>query len=374
MQPLGLTPDQHDAYVARVLGDHDETWTLEVLDTEERVLASGNLAPDGSQVSIQKDAAIRRTADLSIVDPAHELGLDSEGPWEPLPADVMLRVKVSVRMPWGPVTATPFVGSIDRLAVKDGVLQATCHDKTVWGVRGAPPMTVKRKMNAVEALRALLESTGETRFRFPAGMTERLTESYSTGWADEVAAEPVCQQIVTAVWGPEWQLITSCDGYRTLRPVPTEPVIDLPVTSEPDGDSTLSAVANVARVTGRGRASATAYLPADHPWAPARLGRNGRPRYLPTLLDDSAIKRGSDAQRRAEKLVTADSRVAIEVSWSAPPFYALDVDDPVRLLLPDGQDLVVPWSTGALPLGAGGDMTGGVARLVSKPRRRGVQR
>lgn len=355
MQPLGLTPAQLAEYHDRLLGSHSETLAVEVLDLDGALVGDASFA-DG-QINLQRDSPVRRDATVTISDPDRILGLES-GPWQPTAADRLLRVTATVECPWGPVTATPFVGQVNKVADKDGRLQVTAQDMTVLGIRGSKPVVFARGENAVDALTRLYRDVlGFPVVRFPAGLTARLAKPYSIGWADEAAPEVVAAAIAKDVF-PDLQLLKSCDGIPTLRERPTSPVLTIDVTTLPEGEADLSAIVNTAVVP----RSLVATLDPTHPWSPQSLTRNGVPLYLPTVLDAGS----KDAERRALAALTEASNPTMELTFSTlPALWHLDDDDPVTWRTPDG-DLVLPWSAGSLPLGTGGDASVGTPQMISR--------
>lgn len=75
------------------------------------------------------------------------------------------------------------------------------------------------------------------------------------------------------------------------------------------------------------------------------------------------------AQERAEQILAAQSRLTVDLKWSAVPVFHLDADDPVRLETPEGA-VTVRFSEGSIPLGVGDEvgMTGGYIRTVYRRR------
>jgi len=356
VQPLGLSAAQLAEYHRRLTSSHDESISVQVLDPNGALVGAASY--EDGQINLQKQVGVRRDCQVTISDPNRVLGLES-GAWEPTAANRLLRVTVGIECSWGIVTATPFTGPINSVGDQGGKLQLSAVDMTGLGLRGSKPMTFARGELAVDALtRLYTDALGYTSVRFPAGNTVRLAKPYSIGWADDAAPEVIAAQIVADLF-PDWQLFKSGDGIPTLREKPTEPVLSLDVTTLPEGDADLSNIINTAVVPGKGGLVAT--LDPTHSWSPESLARNGVKRYLPSVLEAGA----KDAEKRALAALTTASNTTLDLTFSSMPFWHLDDDDLIHWRTPDG-DLVLPWSSGSLPLGPGGDASIGAPRLSSK--------
>jgi hypothetical protein len=393
MQPIGSRA-LREAYLAR-LNDfgHDARVTVQVLNMEERVLASADLV-DG-QVNIQgPDSQVRRTASLTLSDPDHRLGLDEDSPWQQtMSASRMVRVRHSLEVPGhGTVTVTPFVGPVVSVQRSGTTVAVEAQDKMSLITRGTMPLKLGKGYNAVNALRRILKVRyGESRFRLPTGTRTRLPWAINVGWADDASGFVACQRIARLLG---MQFLYSCDGYATLRHRPSSPVVTFDedwLTALPEGSHDFLGIINYARVTVK-TAVRVAQIPGSNRLSPAKLGRNGVPRYLPYIEDLSAPARPGPKATKPQVtkynaqiislLRTAENRAKgaisttdVNLSWTCVPVFHLDVDDPVQLRTPDGT-ITLPFREGSIPLGVGGDMTGGRKSVVSRPkpkmRRRGL--
>lgn len=388
MDHLGLTNAQLRAYHRTILTSHDVRLDIDVLSLNEELrgtVAIGDVREqrtgfiDG-QVNIQRDGHIKRTATLNLFDPARTLNLDGDSPASgAMFADRMVRVKVGVNVTGiGTVWATPFVGPVDKVTREGDTITVTCVEKTVLAMEGRPPKTVKSGMNAVEAIREIMQDrTGERRFRFPKGIRKRLTRSYSVGWKTEASPWEVVQKIARNELG--MQLVYACDGALLLRKKPTAAVFDFheatALTGAPRSEYDKSNVRNIVRVAGLTnkkkdiKIAAVAKAKPGHSMSPERLARHGVPGYLPLIIEDSSIKKQKDAQARADRELAGVLPMGVRASFPGVPIYHFDYSDPVRITS-DWGNAIVPFVEGSLPLGLGGDATYGSQRQVSKPARR----
>ncbi|GAA5143336.1 hypothetical protein GCM10023340_08570 [Nocardioides marinquilinus] len=402
-QRLGLTDSEHRRYLAHLFGNHDFEIEVEVLSTEGKVLAGVRETLLDGQVNIQpRDNAIRRTASLTFHDPDRRLGLDTRSPYATsLFLDRMVRVQHTVVVPGvGRVTATPFVGPVITVTRDGETLTVECHDKAAFAVRGRPPIRVKGGTNCVDAIRRIMAATGENRFRLPEKNDRRTPKSkpFNVGWSDEASPWTVANKIA-ALTG--MRLDYSCDGYLTLRPLPSKPALALNekrLTANPTVAYDATNVVNAVRVQGTIRPKKKPKKPAKdekdkkvkvekvavsaiakkrHPLSPDNLGRNGAPRYLPKFIDGDQYRRQADAADLAKRELRQGLNLASSTTTATcVPVFHLDNDDVISVAT-DTTTARLRLGEGSIPLGIGGDMTIGYQRAVSfrrtkpKPRRRG---
>lgn len=110
----------------------------------------------------------------------------------------------------------------------------------------------------------------------------------------------------TDVWDQmkEWadsmgyQLFYNGLGRLRLRPKQTQPCMDFNptnMTSPPDPGFDISNLINVARVVGGAPKNEVGswvwdvYPPANHPYSPQSLARNGHPRFIPSITEDDSL-------------------------------------------------------------------------------------
>ena len=385
MTPLGLNAKTGEPakYLDRLFGSHDFTVRVEVLDLNEKPQGIATLL-DG-QVNLHADATIRRTASLTISDPEGALDFANSSDWNPraLWADRMVRIRHTIEVPGvGQVTAIPFVGILSTIERSGAEVSVELQDKTALTVRGCPPLTVKRGMNAVDAIEKILrERTGEFRFRFPRAR-RRLSRPYSVGWEEEASPFLVCQRIARRELG--MQLLWSADGYALLRKKPTKSTLMVPhVTGVPSSSADFTDMTNWVRARGHNQSKtknkkgggsvtttaqpqAIARIKPGRTFSPEWLARKGVPRYWPTLIEDDAWKTMKRVKQEAARALAASDQLQDAPAVTCVPFFHGDADDLVTAQTPEGS-LVVRLGDCSIPLGVGGDMTIGTHRWVSRP-------
>lgn len=400
-QPLGFAPGspEEDAYLARLFSSHDFSISLDLVKLDHTPIrglidATTNqpLTLDG-QINLQRDGAVRRTATFTFDDPEHSLHLDADSPWEgAIFADRMIRVRHIVTVAGiGKVTAVPFIGPITRVSRDGDSLQVECQDKACLALTGGPPVKVAKGSDAVDAIRKIMtQAAGENRFRLPSGVKRNLHKAYATGWHDEASPWVVCSRIAAQL---DRQLLYSCDGYLTLRRLPSVASVTATgrvVTSPPTVDWDASEVHNIVRVSGTlapkkkkttkkdakpqlerppTKLSAVAVAAPNHPLGPARLGRNGVPRYLPVLIEGAVYKSLSQARQLASTTLARALPLTTGVAFDMIPVFHLDVGDLITTKTAAGT-INVRLEEGSIPLTVSGDMAVGYQRRVSRSRAR----
>lgn len=387
MQPLGLTPVQLRAYLERLFSSHDYRVEVEILDMDERIVGSASLL-DG-QINIQTGDLVRRTASLTISDPTGMLDYTAASTWSgsTIWLDRLIRITHTLRVPGvgirgNEVTVTPFIGPPSAISRDGAEVTVECQDKTALAIRGASPMTIAKGTNAITAIRNILRNrTGEFRFRLGTSAI-RTSRVYSVALADEAAPWLVATRIARNDLG--MQLIYSCDGYVTLRRLPTGIGLVVPfVTSEATSSVDFTSLINWVRVIGKSttttrtttsggvttrvatttRPQSVARVTAGN-LAPWNLARKGVSRHLPLLIQDDAFVNTNQTKQRAEAELARGSQVGTDQQLSCVPFFHADVDDRVQFNVP-GNDVVVRLNNASIPLGPS-EMSVGTQRWVSR--------
>lgn len=382
MQPLGLTAVEQAAYHARLFSSHDFRITAEILTLDEKVTGQVTLL-DGQINITGADAEVRRAATMTVSDPDGALDFAGASTWSGSTVwlDRLVRITHSLYVPalGRTITVTPFIGPPAKLTRDGAEVSAELQDKTALSNRGAQPFTVPAGAVATTAIKQILQRTGEFRFRFGT-YSKRLTKSYSVGWADETSPWAIAKRIAGEQLGAE--LIYSCDGYALLRPIPSSVALHVPfVTAQPQAGVDFSRISNYVRVEGKasetqsGSTTKTsqplaASQVASGALTPAALARQGKARYLPTLIQSDSYTTEAQARSAADRALASASRVQQEPTFSCVPFFHLDADDIVRFATPSGT-VDARLNNSSIPLGAE-EMSVGYVRWVSAAPKRSV--
>jgi len=400
---LGLTSTQREAYRERIFSTHDYRVNATLLTLEEKPV--GDLSVLDGQINFQTGNGVRRTATLTISDPAGALDFTGAQMYSGSTVwlDRLVRITHSIKVPgYGinlghgadVVQVTCFIGPPSTISRDGAEVTLELQDKAALAMRGSKPYTVPKGMNARTAIRNILANcAGEFRFKLGTG-TRRLSKPYSVGWDDTASPWAVAYRIASAELG--MRLYYTTDGYAALRKVPTASSFTVPhVLDQAATSMDFTTVDNIVQVTGKQATStkdaakgsglpkgttitkttqprATAQLPASNPLSPQALARKGVPRYLPLLVSDDSITKTSQAKTRAANELGKDDRLQGQPQYDVIPFFHGDVDDLVNIRTPTGLH-TVRLSTVSIPLGVGGPMTIGTQRWVSRAPRLNVK-
>lgn len=377
MQPLAAGA-KLAAYHARLRGSHDFQVFVDVLTLNEASTGTATFL-DG-QVNILDSGLVRRSATLTLSDPAGALDFADGSAWSGTHVwvDRLVRIRHVINVPgYGDVTAIPFVGPPTAIARSGAEVQVECQDKAALATRGARPYTAAKGANAVAAIRNIMAiCTGEFKFRMPSS-TRRLSKAYSVGWSDDAAPMVVASTIASAELG--MQLLYSTDGYLMLRPLPESSVADIGyVTDLANASVDFTTISNFVVVSGGlvskkvgkntvvTRGTSTGTVPSGSPIDPSRIARNGVPRYLPLVIGEDAYKTTAQTAARARAETVKAARVVDDLTATVVPMFHLDADDVVTVHTSATAARTMRLHSGSIPLGITGDMTIGFVAWVSK--------
>lgn len=361
------------AYENRLLGSHDFSVKVYVLDFNERV--QGEVTFIDGQIDIQSGQPSRRTASLVVSDPDGALDFSNAAAWSGTSVWVnrLICVQHTITVDGQQVSAIPFIGPPTSLARDGGQVTIAASDKAALAQYGSKPYTLPQGYNAVDAIYWLMvERTGEFRFTFPWGNTRRLSKNYSVGWDDSASPWAVAASIAQNELG--MQLLYSCDGRLLLRKMPAQSssVMTLTaVTEQASNTADFTAFKNYVRATGKlqtnkaGNSRTQPYATATSSnLSPGALARNGVPIYRPMSISSDSWTTQAQVSDHAASTLANNDQVSADLQYSTIPVFHLDADDMVTVRT-DDDTFKVRLQSGSIPLGVGGDMTIGWTRKVS---------
>lgn len=395
MKNLGLTTAQNTAYLDRLFTSHDYRVSVELLTLNET--PAGSLVLLDGQINLQNGEQVRRTASITVSDPAGMLDTtgvttlenSSIGPNRLIRLTHTLHVPTTrvgnTTVPAFTVAVPCFIGPPSTMSRNGAEVSIELQEKTALALRGVSAYTVAKGTNARTAIRDILaKKTGEFRFNLGTG-TRRLSKPYSVGLADEASPWLVASKIASAELG--MQLIYSCDGYATMRTKPSVSQLTLPfLTEEANSSTDFTAVNNFVQVTGKKTtttsktAAGSTITTTTQPQAvaqitngiltPASLARKGIGRLLPKVITDDAYTTVAQVQAKANLELAGSDQLQGSPTFSSVPIFHLDADDIVTVLGEEGS-MAVRLEQASIPLGTSGDMSIGTHRWVSAaPSRR----
>ena len=129
-----LTPAEHEAYLGALWGQHQMRVEAHLLDLSGRAVLDLTSHVVDAQVDADSSKVVRRSAQLTVLDPGYGLGFDDRSAEvATAPINRMVRLWHSVRVPalgrW--VSIPVFTGPLVRVArQKGGLLKLSALDKT----------------------------------------------------------------------------------------------------------------------------------------------------------------------------------------------------------------------------------------------------
>lgn len=391
MQRMGLTRAELKTYHRALAGDHARRVRVNVLNLEgdtlthiDPVILDGQIVVEYVEGTALDEDRVSRTLTMTFLDPDHRLNFDSESPGDgALYADRKLRVYYSIRVDdlgrW--VTTVPFTGPVVSFRRSGAVVDVTAHSEERLALGDLwEPLTIKKGTKKVDAIRLIMERTGEKRFELPS-LASRLPKTrsldrFASPWSH-------AQRIARSL---DRQLFYDGRGRLILRKLPGTPVFTFNTGrgGEVLGDATVSHslgnFANLVLVIGakpkgaKQRVRAQAVAPRQHPLSPWRLGRNDRPRYVVERIDDDTVRSEKEAQQRAERILEDRLRSVVDVQFDSLPIPHLDPGDLCRLKTSEGT-VTFRLRTFSIPLGTDGDpvMPVGYIKRTKAPTRRSLR-
>lgn len=343
MISLGLSSTGLAQLQATLAGHHSLRITVQVLRLDGTRMADLSDRFLDGQVNVDSTAAVTRTCTLTLMDPDRSLQFDSDSPSDgAIYLDRMIQVNYSVRPPGGAqVTIPVFTGPLTKLSRSDDVVNIEAQGKEALGMGVFwQPRTYTKGWLKTDVIKSILQTeAGESFSKFTfVESSVRLPADYSitsanTPWgvAKHVAA------------GMGLHLFYDGRGVARLTTWPQASVFHFrqgdggTVMSTPDITYSSEGLRNSVIVRGgvpSGQKKALEYrisAPASHPLSPWRLGRNGIPRYLAEVIDNSSIVNIGEAQTVAVNALNQALLQEIDVQFDALPIPHLDEGDVVRI-------------------------------------------
>jgi hypothetical protein len=194
--------------------------------------------------------------------------------------------------------------------------------------------TYTKGATKVSVIRNLLEDVGETKFSFATSdakiATDFAVSSENKPWS-------VAREIANSM---SMQLFYDGRGVCVMRPYTSKPIytfrsgVDSNILSKPQIGYDMDSFSNVIIVKGvvpKGKTKPVSYraeAPAGHPFSPVNLGRNGKPRYAITEINDDTVTTEAEAQSLAKEMLNEAIKQSINASFEALPTPRLERRQP----------------------------------------------
>lgn len=329
------------------------------------------------QVNIDVTADVTRSATLELLDPEHKLNLDANAPTDgSLYFTKMVKIVYVVSTPnfsksyaipifTGPLTKVDRAGPVVSVEAQGKEIMAS---SAIWSAK-----TFKKGLKKVEIIRRIMEAAGEapSKMQFP-DRDARISTNVSAN--RKFTFWNLARKIAR---GMNLQLFYDGRGVLRLRKIPAKSVYTFldtkTILSYPQISYDSQEMFNAVQVIGgkpKGSKNAISYrmvAPKNHPMSPWNIGRNGTPRFLPKVIEDSSIKSKSAAKAVAKKELRNGLAQGVEVSFDSLPIPFLEELDLCRYRteMSAGGFRLQKMS---IPLTANGSSSVGYLRRVSPQR------
>ena len=386
---LALNVNERIAYEKLLASHHSIESKVTILDLAHNELTDVSKRLLDGQVTFDATAEITRAIDIDLLDPTGALHLDSSSPdTGAMFADRMIRITYTIINPAGSVryTCPVFTGPITKLDRTGAAIAVEAMGKEVFGLSPAwNARTFKEKTPVTTAIRYIVtEIMGENKVAIP-NLRNKLARNVSVG--GDKLPWPVAKQLASSIG---YQLYYDGNGVCRMRKLSSSSCFTFSegsggtIVSEPQIGFDIENVINAVEVwgkkpekpkkaqTAKKRPHYRAVAARTHPLSPWSLGGSGtggqrKPRYIPEVIEDEAIKTTADAKTRANRRLAAGLLESVEVKFDALCMPHLEEMDVVRV---STSQFATNFrlTTFALPLTAGADMSVGYARNV-KPNK-----
>lgn len=369
MQPLGIPAGNMPDYERAVRATKLRRTVIDVLDLDYNHLSTLTAQASWGQVLCDRHGNAQRALRLVIDDPTQSIDFD---PDSPSPSAVyftqQLQVSVPVYVPElaADVTASLITGPITAFMRDERLvyLEAQSTD-TLARVPAWQPVTLLRGMPKDEAIAALLDDAGETRYIIPT-LSEPLRRTVSVprfGDRYEVA-----QKIARSM---DLDLSPRGDGYHVVRELPTNPLWNFSTADGTDDPSLVDVVGRprVRRSThmltnavevlgpparaGQERIRGVAVASAAEQSSPDAFIRGGQRGYRPIQRVYNQAASNAQAQAIAERMLNERLVSGATPRFTARPIYHFDTADMADLAT---SDATIPFRLDkfAVPVGTKG--------------------
>lgn len=340
---LGLTQAEMSAYLALLQTHHTIDIEIRLTDLSNNSLGDVSSMLLGGQVSIDSTSdQTTRALTMELLDPNHKLKLDSDAPEDgsiffTRQAEVIYAIRnpektmrFEVPIFCGPLTKVDRIGPVITL---EGQGKEKLSMGTVWKGK-----SYKKGLSKTWVIKDILvDLGGETkrRIRIP-DRDAKLPNKVSVD--KERTAWTVARSIAQSMG---YQLFYDGAGYCRMRKVPSKTVFVWnqkgALLSNPQVGFSVDEVINAVEVIGgKPKGSKTKIThrevaPQNHPLSPWKMGRFGKPRYYPEVIEDESIKSKKDARKIAKKRLKASLIEQVEVSFESLPIPHLEENDLCRV-------------------------------------------
>ena len=337
----GLSKADFEEVIKELCRSHTVRSRVQILDLEHNYMS--NITPqilDG-QVTVDWDGQeSTRTLELAVFDPSHDLGFDTseftDGVWF---FDRMVQVIVELYVPaLDRVVNMPiFTGPVRGYKRKRAIVTLKCAGKDVFARGAWNRIVIKKGTNYVDGIRDVLESFGETKFRFDAVTSTTLKADKVIDRNGQMSPWGWCRSAAASLG---MRVYFDGEGYCVLRKKNTlaNPVFTFrdedggAILTDPDAEGDYTRIANAVRAEGTGGGTSKApwgeaVVDVKSPISPTTLRRGGKPLYMGVVVQRDSITSNAQAESVAEEELKDRQHAAFAVAYDALPIYLLEEGD-----------------------------------------------
>jgi hypothetical protein len=400
---LGLSTADLRLFEQSLITGYNLRVTIQVLTLDHVYVSDVSDKLIDGQVNWAFREEINSSLTLTLLDPDSAIGFDTQSPSDgALFADRMLRVVYSVFVDTTTATVSSdaysdsysdnyqggvatsgfwvdvpiFTGPITAMSRDDAIVSIECQGKEslykepsmAWSAR-----TYYKRYKLTDTIRDVLGTKGgETKFDLPE-WSNNLPRDYS------LKTETPLWDFIKAVVGPDviQQVWYDGRGVLRLRSTPATSAFtftEAHLTSVPKLKYNMDKIRNVALVKGgipegKPQIIAIRHLPKADPASSYSLGRNGVPRPLAEVVDDSTLLTQADADARAAQVLAAIGIGNTDFDFDSLPIPHLEIGDNFQLSTRD-VSMMIRVHNFSIPLKAGSPQSNGTLRRLSSNRAR----
>jgi hypothetical protein len=316
---------------------------VQILDLEHQFKANITTKVLDGQVSVNYDGEdATRALDLLLFDPDYDLGFDTatltDGVWF---FDRMVQVVAEWYVPeLDRIIECPiFTGPVTGFKRKKSTVTMQAAGKDIFARKSWPRLTISKGTNYVSVIRQILETLGETKFKFTATTTSVLSADKIIDRNSEISPWGQCRVMASSLGH---RLYYDGQGYAVLRDRDdTTPVFTFTagdggtVLTDPEVDGDYSRIANIVRAESTDPQNTKAVweetVEVSSPIHPSKLTRGGKPLFLGVVVQQDSITTESQAKSAARSELKDRQYAAYRVSFNALPMWMLEEADTIAV-------------------------------------------
>lgn len=335
---LNLTSVQMLTFMRLAFSHHIKTTHVQLLDLNHNYLDDLSDRLKDGQVSVDLDADVTRSCNVSLADPARTIQLDNDSPDKgAMFINRMIRISQTISSPdrAASFTVPVFCGPLRKF--NRNLAEVTLEAQGKEALLLAPlwtPKVYKAGTSRYAIIYDLLVSGGErpASIGFPSSGGGNIAKDYVIGtdrsrW---VAARDLAGSM-------RMQLFYDARGIAQMKTWTNRPVSFLfeekHLVTRPLFGYDLANVVNAVQVTGGKPAGRTqpvvarVVAPPGHPLSATSLGRNNKPAYYPMFVTDDKIRTQAAVNAEAAARLNEALLEAMDVSFDAVPNLLLEPGD-----------------------------------------------